>query len=233
MPSTTSVARSLLVTALRRLDAVEYGLPSHVVIVDVHRDDDLEPLRPEEERLLSPRAVASYREAFQMGRTAAHGALALLGCDAGPILRGAGGEPVWPAGVVGSITHSSGRALAAVARRDRCTTIGVDMEHLDRWFPELVDHVAFDGEREWLAGVSAEHGRQAVLELFSAKESLYKALFPFTRTYFGFDAVRLERAGTGFEARVVAAPDPVPTGPFWVSCEWDGPYVLTAVVLPA
>lgn len=216
-----------------RLQAGELGLPPPIVVVELHLDDGPDPLWPEEEDLLSPRAVESHRAQFRLGRAAAHEALRILGRDAGPILRGPHGEPLWPPGVVGAITHSAGRALAAVAPGERIRALGLDMEHTDRWFPELAETVAFDAERAWLEGLEVDRRRAAALEMFSAKESIYKALFPAIGTFFGFDAVRLARTDHGYAGRFVTRIDRAPDEPIPVWCEWDGAFVVTSIALPA
>src|SRR5215471_21275329 len=59
------------------------------------------------------------RAEFAAGRAVARAALARLGAPAGPVLPGRAGEPRWPGGVVGGITHCAGyRACAVGLARD-------------------------------------------------------------------------------------------------------------------
>jgi len=59
--------------------------------------------------------IDTRRKHFYLGRTAAHNAISsLLGQDKTPILKGKRGEPIWPEGIIGAITHTGKIAIAAV-----------------------------------------------------------------------------------------------------------------------
>ncbi len=211
--------------------------PPFVAFVALGPDDEPEPLHPSEAAAVHPRAVAGRRRDFQLGRTAARLGLAQLGRHPVPVLRGEHREPLWPHDVVGSITHAAGWVLAAVARRRDCGGIGLDLEHRNRYFPDLGKHVAFGDERTWLAELPADRHAAAVLEVFSAKESIYKAFFPRVGRFFGFDAARLAPPSDALrrDAWLEHALDPVfpPGRRFPIEVQWDGDLLLTAVVLPA
>lgn len=186
-----------------------------------------------EEPQLHPRAVPRRRQEFRLGRAAAHLALDQLGFGPLPVPRGDHREPIWPPGVVGSITHSAGRAMVAVARRADSGGIGLDLEARHE-FPELAEHVAFDVEVEWLATVPDDRRADATLELFSAKESVFKAFWPRNGRYFGFEAARLTPASPdSYTARLIEAVDPAypPDRTFDVHLQWRGDLVLTWVLL--
>lgn len=210
-------------------------LPSYVAFVALGPEAEPEPLLPEEGALLHPRSVEHRRRNFQKGRTAARRALAGLGVAPAPILRGPNREPVWPVGIVGSITHAAGHAMAAVARQADCAGIGIDLEHRDRYFPELERYIAFDEERQWLSDLPGTRHAEAVLEIFSAKESIYKALFPRVQRFFGFEAARLAppSATEVRQAWLVDDLDEVcpPGVRFPIGVEWRDDVVLTTVVL--
>src|SRR5260370_20887260 len=93
-------------------------LPPDVIAVDIVGDDPDAYLLPEEEHLVA-KAVAKRRREGTNARTCARRALARLGIAETAIRRGAKGEPLWPAGVVGSITHTTGYFAAAVAQADK------------------------------------------------------------------------------------------------------------------
>lgn len=211
-------------------------LPSFISFVQLNANDGpVAPLWSEEEGLIHRRAAPSRRLEFRIGRAAAHQALRLLGHDSVPILRGENGEPVWPDGIVGSITHIAGRALCVVSRREQCGGLGLDIEHRDRDFPELAQHVAAEEENQWLSALPERHRRRATLELFSAKESVYKAFFPRVGRFFDFLAVRVTPVPAGgYEARFVEPLDEQypPNRTFHVGCTWNGEFVLTSLVLP-
>ena len=61
-------------------------------------------------------------------RACARSALARLGQRPTPILNDADGVPIWPAGVVGSLTHCRGYRAALVALGTDVASVGVDAE---------------------------------------------------------------------------------------------------------
>lgn len=148
-------------------------------------------LFPEEEALISA-AVAKRRREFTTVRHCARQALARIGFDPMPILRGEQGAPIWPAGVVGSMTHCPGYRAAAVGRADRFATIGVDAEEHAPLPAGVLSMVALPEERARIVDLTAAdpavHWDRL---LFSAKESVYKAWFPLTRRWLGFDEAEI------------------------------------------
>jgi 4'-phosphopantetheinyl transferase EntD len=157
--------------------------------------------RPEafdEHGLVRPPAIARSvlrRQAeFFHGRMAARRALGALGHGAASPLVGAAGQPVWPAGVVGSITHSGPYAAAVALDGARWRGVGIDIECVaDQSGCAALMSVAIDGAE--LATLRAQAGRRDIPELltlaFSAKESLYKAAFDAVGRYFGFECARV------------------------------------------
>ena len=106
--------------------------------------------------------------------------------------------PIWPSGWLGCITHSNGRAVAAVANAEHSRLLGIDVEKLID--PALVDGigalVTLEGELAMLTGrifgdAPGYSLSQALTILFSAKESLYKALDPDVRRFMDFSAARI------------------------------------------
>lgn len=174
-------------------------------------------------------------ESFQMGRAAAHVALEGLGRNLGPIGVGEHREPVWPNGVIGSISHTNDLAVALVAPAEATDGVGVDIEER-RYAPELADQVPRPEEAEWLSQLSDDDREASLLALFSAKETIFKAFFPRVGSFFGFDVALLHPEPAGFSARLSTSsldPDYPPDREFPVTCEWFGDLVLTTLVLPA
>jgi 4'-phosphopantetheinyl transferase EntD len=94
--------------------------------VSVRRiDGSCSSLQEEENYIRS--AATSRREEFLTGRWCARDALSKLGVPTSPVLVGCRGEPLWPNGVVGTITHGAGLAAAVVGRFDRWWGIGIDI----------------------------------------------------------------------------------------------------------
>ena len=81
-----------------------------------------------EEEPLIERSVAKRRNEFITVRHCARIALGELGFPPVPILKGEKGEPCWPDGVVGSITHTAGYRGAVVGRAGAVRSLGVDAE---------------------------------------------------------------------------------------------------------
>jgi 4'-phosphopantetheinyl transferase EntD len=138
------------------------------------------------------RAVPKRRAEFLAGRWAARQALAKLGVDATPS-RNEDGSPRWPAQIIGSITHGAGRALCAVARVGRVRSLGIDAERLmtESTKRELLDRICSDEEQALLVSELSVPGHQAVSFAFSAKESLYKCLYPLMGHFMDFSAARV------------------------------------------
>lgn len=149
----------------------------------------------------SPKRIAQ----FSIGRMAAHGALRnLTHHDSRPILRDKSGAPIWPQGIVGSITHCEELAAAAVALSTDFSAIGLDLELVERALRQPIgERIAHPSECEWIeSGDSSSERDRRTLILFSAKESVYKALFPLTRYRGTFLDVRLNPEGADFIAEL-------------------------------
>lgn len=99
--------------------------------------------------------------------------------------------PQWPSGWRGSISHSDRYALVVIAPKSAGLMPGIDIE---QWQPEIVletaDMFASSDEQLLLSALSLPFP-QALLTLFSAKESLYKSLWPEVRRYFDFQAAKV------------------------------------------
>lgn len=205
-------------------------LPPDVVTAEAGEPDWTAPLRPEEEPAVA-RAVEHRRREFAAGRACARRALGTLGCgiEGVAIPTGVEREPVWPAGVVGSITHCDGYCAAAVARAGEVRALGIDAELRAPLPAGVVELVCTPAERRHLERLGGDHW---ALVVFSAKESIYKAWFPIERRWLDHQDAELSidpKRGT-FRARIRAAPP-------WSELEgrfaMDADRVYTAVALPA
>jgi 4'-phosphopantetheinyl transferase EntD len=176
-------------------------LPPPVAVIESFGELPGAALLPEEEPLVAD-AVQRRRAEFTTGRACARRALAMIGQPAVPLLSGPAREPLWPAGVVGSLTHCAGYCAAAVARRADLVTVGIDAEPAGPLPGGVLERVASAAERDALARLPA--GACWDRLLFSAKESVYKAWYPLAGRWLGFsDAeVVIDPAGT-FAARLL------------------------------
>jgi enterobactin synthetase component D len=106
---------------------------------------------------------------------------------------GPSGEPLWPDGMSGSITHSGMQAMAVVIRK-RQALIGIDCEAIlpENEAREIKDGI-IDAQEEPVLSHSGYPFPLALTLVFSAKESLFKALFPRVQAYMGFDSARVTK----------------------------------------
>jgi len=214
---------------------LERILPTGVECAEAFGDEVDVVLFPEEQALLA-QAVEKRRREFTTARGCARRALAALAVPSLPILQGERGEPQWPPGIVGSITHCAGYRGAVVAHARNVLTIGIDAEP-DEALPERVlDAVSTPGERARLRDLmAAAPGTRWDRLLFSSKESVYKAWFPLARRWLGFkDADIVFDAVNGtFGARLLVTHAEVGSPPLvgfsgrWLACEG---LLLTAIV---
>jgi 4'-phosphopantetheinyl transferase EntD len=212
---------------------IERLVPSAVATAET-REDILEIELFEAERRAMGRAVEKRRREFITGRACARRALAKLGVAPVAIASGARGQPLWPAGVVGSITHCPGYRACAVARTSAVTSLGIDAEVNEPLPAGVLEQVAFGPERE-LAAAGGGAVRVDRL-LFSAKEAIYKAWFPVAGCWLGFEDVELgiNMAAETFEARLLVDGPVVDGGPLTrLSGRWclESGILCTAVII--
>jgi len=141
------------------------------------------------------RALPKRRLEFAAGRRcAARAVAAILPGFAGEIETAPDRAPCWPAGVLGSITHAGGFASAAVAPAARARGVGIDTEVVAA--PEVAravrDVVLNAADAPAPPGVLSTPGltdEVAFTLVFSAKESVFKCLYPIVRRMFFFEHV--------------------------------------------
>lgn len=147
-------------------------------------------------------AVAERRASGAAGRFAAHLALQAAGATStAPLARGTRGEPLWPTGFVGSITHTETFAAAAAVASSRARGLGIDSEKIGRAREpgRLLDRVLHPLEHNGVPGLPTQETDRFFAFVFSAKESVYKALYPLVGKVFWFEAARLSAVrGTRF-----------------------------------
>jgi 4'-phosphopantetheinyl transferase EntD len=184
---------------------IERLLPAAAVAVEAFDDSAAVTLFPAEERAVG-NAVDKRRREFATARGCAHRALAELGLEPGPVPAGERGEPLWPAGVVGAITHCRGYRGCAVARAAELSAIGIDAEPHEPLPEGLLGDVAGAAEVRMLSELAgatpAIHWDRL---LFSAKEAVYKAWYPLAERWLGFaDAeLTIDPERQTFEARLL------------------------------
>ena len=177
-------------------------------------------------------AVPSRQAEFLTGRAAARRALARLGVGGAPLLPGPDRAPRWPPGIVGSITHTREACAVAVARETDVRAIGIDAEPREALEENVWPTVCTAVERRTLASLPAsERGAYAKL-LFSAKEAVFKCVYPATSRFLEFTDAELtfDVSAQTFRATLL---DPVPGFPSQLvgRWRWSETTIVTALCL--
>ncbi|MET0399062.1 MAG: 4'-phosphopantetheinyl transferase superfamily protein [Longimicrobiaceae bacterium] len=177
------------ISARRMAGRIAALLPAGVAL-DVREIGDAAGSLFPVEREAVARAVAKRTREFSTGRLCARAAMAALGVPPHPVPVGPQREPVWPDGLVGTISHGGELCLAAVARKDHLLGLGIDLEVGDPLDPEVRGLICTPDE---LRGASAWAGAGVDPHklVFSAKEALYKVLFPRARRFIDFLEVEI------------------------------------------
>jgi 4'-phosphopantetheinyl transferase EntD len=185
----------------------------------------------EEEAAAVANAVDKRQREFAAVRACARAALERLGVPAAPILPGVRGAPIWPSGVVGSMTHCEGYRAAALALARDVRSIGIDAEP-DRPLPDgVLGLIALDAERVMLRELDGHAGAHWDRLLFSAKEAVYKAWFPLAQRWLDFREARvtIDPYGGTFSASLLV---PAPVTGFAGRWQASRGLVVTAIVAP-
>ncbi|MCB1755611.1 MAG: 4'-phosphopantetheinyl transferase superfamily protein [Gammaproteobacteria bacterium] len=174
---------------------------AHVSVKMLAVADHSETLFPDEQSLLQ-NVASKRREEFSTGRFCARKALETLKLHPEPILPGERREPLWPKGVTGSISHTGGCCLAAVSRDRRLLSLGLDVEKREPIETGVRDRVCLPEELRKLGPYRDEPEIWTLI--FSAKESVYKSLYPLVRQWIGFSqaSLRFDFVNAGFSVEM-------------------------------
>jgi len=180
------------------------------------------------------KAVAKRQAEFLAGRLLARAAISCLGGPDGTISQ-SDRMPVWPIGWSGSISHSYTRCFCLVARSDTLLC-GVDIEKLpdDLLLRAIWSEAMTEVDKKYLLRYSGSTQQYLATAIFSAKETLFKALYPKVRTFFDFSIADLATDPTNSRLRLALNKDLSLTFPatsyfdIQVRCESD--YVLTWLI---
>jgi len=198
-------------------------LPPAVLSAEAFADNPVRPRLFAEEEAQLARWGDARRSEFATVRVLARRALGDLGMPPVAIPRGGNGAPEWPTGVVGSMTHCPGFRAAAVAHGKAVRTIGVDAEPALSLPDGVLPLVSLPEEQSQLqrfADADPEVPWDRLL--FCIKEAVYKAWFPLTKLWLGFEDVRVDIDREGAFVATVLAAGPRLDGnrPFSFSGHW-------------
>ncbi len=155
--------------------------PDGVLTLVEHRDSWPSELTPAEQVQLGDVCGKRLAE-FAAGRDQARRLIATITGTAEPLLVGDYRQPLWPKGVIGSISHSDDYCAVAVASTDLITDLGIDVETREALNPEVEDIVLTEAE------MAATESLEAWVRklIFSIKESNYKCCYHMVKAFIDF-----------------------------------------------
>ena len=138
------------------------------------------------------RATEKRRAEFLAGRYAARAALRKLEVTPENIPIDKHRAPIWPEAVVASITHTDNIAICAAAYSESNRFLGIDLETIlsAKIIEEIKPSIINQQEESLLQGIAIPFETAFTL-VFSAKESLFKALYYHAGRYLDFDAAEI------------------------------------------
>ncbi|HHR5860542.1 TPA: 4'-phosphopantetheinyl transferase family protein [Providencia alcalifaciens] len=126
------------------------------------------------------------------GRICAADALSQLGCFQLDVGRGADKAPLWPAGIVGSISHNDNWAIACVAWEHEYSGLGIDIEtRIEPSYLDAMNQYIYTQEEFKLMNLTVADRLTASTILFSIKESVIKLFLAQNLTLQSFTDIRL------------------------------------------
>lgn len=192
----------------QRAPSIERLFRHSVFAFEMHGTGSVNDLLPAELECVG-RAVDKRVREFAAGRACARAGLVALGLEPVALIPDQNRAPQWPAGIVGSITHTHGYCLAVVGLKKELDAIGVDAECVSRMKPELWRMVMRAEEIASVQGLD-EIARQPTAALvFSAKEAFYKCQYVLTRSWLGFEDVAVSIGDGDFQVSVLRTTSPL------------------------
>ena len=167
-----------------------------------------------ESQLLPPsvsRSAEIRRKSFIAGRLCAERCLDELEIRGEGVGRDSSGVPLWPHGVVGSITHNARFAVAVACVTSSVQSMGIDSESLVQVQAAEAIEKNCCTEDERLSLLADGNSALVLTLIFSAKESFYKAIYPLVERYVDFADVEVRAVDWRRQEFLVG---PVPTRPF-------------------
>jgi len=172
-------------------ETLQILLPEQAVCAAVYIGD-AKPSQFKEEQISVKNAVLNRKSEFYAGRIAARNALKKLGVLPITIPVGPGRMPIWPEGIIGSITHTRIYAMAATAYTASLKGIGIDLEKNARITADLLEHLNSscrkDVSLKCRQALNSKGICAQTLE-FSIMEASFKAYFSITQHYIEWEEV--------------------------------------------
>jgi 4'-phosphopantetheinyl transferase EntD len=165
--------------------ALQALFPIGVTVAEMREPGDVSQLLPGEADTLA-RAVPKRVGEFVAGRLCARRALAEIGVNDFALRVRQDRTPEWPDIAVGSISHTAGLYLAAVADRSQVAALGIDCEVVGHVSTEIWPTICGIAELKWIDSLPAAERPAAVTLIFAAKEAFYKCQYSLAGEWLDF-----------------------------------------------
>lgn len=164
---------------------IQQLFPDSIVCLEGNPNTIQGQMYPEEKAAVDGAVAWRIRE-FQAGRLLARDALSQLGIKDYPLLNDGNRVPIWPKGVVGSITHTREYCAVAVSTSPSIKGLGVDAEIISRLKMDLWEKICTPNEIHDLDSLNSDDAQKMATLIFSAKESFYKSQYRLSHMFVGF-----------------------------------------------
>ncbi len=188
---TASVAQQAISSSL-----IEALFPPGVAAAELRLPGDASLLDPAEAVFVA-RAIPKRVGEFTAGRLCARSALARFGIERFALRAGVDRQPIWPEGIVGSITHTAGFCAAVAGPRAEFAALGLDTERAASVEPKLWRSILIAAEIDWIESLPSATQASAATLVFSAKEAFYKCQYPCTGERLSFHDVEVQPTDWG------------------------------------
>lgn len=139
------------------------------------------------------KSVPKRQAEFLAGRLAAAEALKIIGSpiQLKNIKASQSKGPCWPNEVVGSISHTNDISAAIVSSSSKISSLGIDIEEYieENICRQIAKQIHTEDEISLFINNGIKSNKATTI-LFSAKEALYKALYKYVNSFFGFDSAQ-------------------------------------------
>jgi 4'-phosphopantetheinyl transferase EntD len=177
---------------LARAPEVRSSLPSSI-FWDIQPFQQIQGELLVDERGLLGNSTRTREREIVAGRVLAHNLMVRAGLAVGPVLRQAGGAPMWPVGMCGSIAHSYDTVAVALAPVSAVLSLGIDIEDgrdLDAATMDIADRDELEVVMQ--QGFATDPAAAARF-VFCVKEALFKCQSSVTGDIdLGFSEVRIQ-----------------------------------------
>lgn len=184
----------------------------------------------EEERSLITKATLKRRNEFSTGRYGIRCLLKSYGINYFPIKCDQKGMPIFPSGIIGSISHSDKKCLMATSTNIDYKSIGIDIEEYSKLDLSLCRYFLHKSEIEFVDSQVAAYQKIMAAIFFSVKEAFYKMQYSITKSYLGFLDVQVSNIEVGSLEFRLLCDIGIDTGKVKAYYKFDEDHVYTIVL---